>query len=60
MELIIAILIALGTITADEAKNYTADDMDRIETMANDNSVNDKMIEDFKVDGIIDMEESDM
>lgn len=60
MELIIAILIALGTITADEAKNYTADDMDKMETIMKDNGVNDKMIEDFKVNGIIDMEESDM
>ncbi|MFT4524537.1 MAG: hypothetical protein ACI85F_000682 [Bacteroidia bacterium] len=60
MELIIAILIALGTITADEAKNYTADDMDKMETMIKDNGINDKMIEDFKVDGIIDLEECDI
>ena len=60
MELIIAILIALGTITADEAKNYTTNDIDKMETMIKDSGVNDKMIEDFKVNGIIDMEESDM
>lgn len=60
MELIIAILIAIGTITTEQAKTYTGDDMDRLETMMNDNGVNDKMIEDFKVDGIIDMEGTDM
>ncbi|MFT4680538.1 MAG: hypothetical protein ACI9FU_001297 [Granulosicoccus sp.] len=60
MELIIAILIALGTINAEEAKKLTTGDMDKMETMMKDNGVNDKMIEDFKVDGIIGLEESDM
>ena len=60
MELIVAILIALGSITADEAKNFKADDMDKMEIMMKDKGFNNKMIEDFKVDGIIDMEESDM
>ena len=60
MELIIVILIALGTITSEEAKNYRSDDMAKIETMMKDQGVTDKMIEDFKVEGIISLEDAEM
>jgi hypothetical protein len=60
MELIIAILIALGTITAEESKNFKADDMGRMEVMVKNKGVTDKMIENYKLDGIIFEEESDI
>jgi hypothetical protein len=60
MELIIAILIALGTITAEESKNFKADDMDRMEVMVKNQGITDKMIENYKADGIIFEEESDI
>lgn len=60
MELIIAILIALGTITAEESKNFKADDMDRMEVMVKNQGITDKMSENYKPDGIIFEEESDI
>ena len=60
MELIIAILIALGTITAEESKNFKAVDMDRMEVMVKNQGITDKMIENYKANGIIFEEESDI
>ena len=60
MELIIAILIAIGAVTAEEAKDYTVDDMSKMETMMEEKGVNEKMIDEYKETGIIDMEDADM
>jgi hypothetical protein len=60
MELIIAILIAIGAVTTEEAKHYTADDMSKMEMMMEQKGVNEKIIADYKETGIIDMEDADM
>lgn len=60
MELIIAILIAIGAVTGEEATNYTSDDMEKMQMMMEEKGVNEKMIADYKETGIIDLEDSDM
>ena len=60
MELIVAILIAIGAITSDEARNYSEDDMTRIETMMSDNGVTEKTIDDYEETGIIKLEEVEL